>query len=130
MADMPQQPSGRPSVDPKQIDALQRALLAAKKFVYSPQTNKYAMEELRKPGSPPHVNAGRGAARIMALVMSKSNGAMAPEIMFSAGYLLLADIIKFMQETGANISEEQKREAGIVYTQTMAEMFPGQQQGA
>ncbi len=123
MPSMPQQNR----IDPKQIDALQRAFLAGKKFVYAPETNKYALEELKAPGNPPYVNAGRAAARIMVLVMSKLNGAMSTEIMFSAGYLLLADILKFMQETGAKISEEQKRQAGLVYTQTMVDMFPGAQ---
>ncbi len=115
-------------IDPKQIDALQRALLAGKKFLYSPQTSQYALKELKAPGAPAHVNAGKTAARIMALIMTKSNGALTPEIMFSAGYLLLADILKFMAETGAKISEEQKREAGLAYTQELTTMFSDNQQ--
>lgn len=125
MADMMQQPR----IDPAQMEALQRAVLAGQAFLYSPKTSKFAMEELRAKGSPPHINAGRAAARIMALVLAQSKGALKPEIMMAAGLLLLGDIVKFMSETGATITPEQQQEAAAVYAQTMMEMF-GQQDEA
>lgn len=112
-------PNPQGAMQGEAVQKIQKILLAAKKFMYSPQTHQMFLKELAG-NDPVPVKAGRAAAHVILYLFQLSKMQMNPQLVIPSGILILADIVDFIGKTEAGGPDESTQEEAVkVFMQTI-----------
>jgi len=79
--------------------AYDRTVIAGMKVMFSKESHRVMLEELKKPG-PLGERLGKGIAGLMLLLFKESNKTMPPSVIIPAGVKLLMEAVDFLRKSG------------------------------
>lgn len=107
-------------IPPELQSAYERVVTAGKKILYSEQMAPDIQQMLQGPGDMGQ-KLGHGITALMALLVSKANGTMPPQIIIPAAIELLADAADMLKKAGSKITPQDTAEGMAVLVQTILE---------
>ena len=80
-------------------EAYERVVVAGMKVMYSKESHRVMLEEIKRPG-PMGERLGKGIAGLMLLLFKESNKTMPPAVIIPAGIKLMMESVDFLRKTG------------------------------
>lgn len=108
------------------IEELNKVVMAAQNVMYNQSTHQMMLEQIEKTGGGPAKKAGTTAAYVMSIVKKFSGKDIDPNVLVSAGIIVVSDVLDFISKTtGEKFQENDEFAACEVYLGMMQTMFGG-----
>ena len=115
-------------IPPNLSNAFERIIVAGMKFMYSPETSKATLDQLKADGTPGQ-RVGRGVFYLMMLLFKESNQTMPPQLIVPAGIYLVTESSDFAKQVGIEMTDKDMGEAMQVFLSLIMNKFGGAVQG-
>lgn len=109
---------GQMQVPPEQAETFEKVVAAGRKLLYSEQLAPDIQETLAS-DAPMGEKLGGGVVSLLAILMTKTNGAIPPQLLIPAGVALVTEAGDMLEEAGAEVSDNDVAEGVAVMVETL-----------
>ena len=119
----------QPGNQDEKMTQLKKAILAAQKIMYSPNTKKYFLQMLR--GDDPVKMVSNAATQVVLLLINASKLQLDPRLVIPVGTVVIGDIFDFLEKArGVKATDEDLENAVEIFIKQIMSSIGGEKEVA